>query len=204
MNEKKLKRVYCLMGYTAVGKSTIAQRIVKDLKNVHLAVSHTTRPIRPKEVEGVDYHFIDNNEFREMKENYCFIETRSYNTKIVEDGETKDAVWNYGYAREEFENYEYCIAIVDVTGYEELKEYFKPKGVIVTPIYVKVDEDVLKKRIEKRGDLLAEFERRLKDDKERFKKFRVNVVYKSIDNSDDDVQKAVDKLKTFIVGESNE
>ena len=138
----------------------VKQRIVKDLKNVHLAVSHTTRPIRPKEVEGVDYHFIDNNEFREMKENYCFIETRSYNTKIVENGETKDAVWNYGYAREEFENYEYCIAIVDVTGYEELKEYFKPKGVIVTPIYVKVDEDVLKKRIEKRGDLLVELDRK--------------------------------------------
>ena len=197
----KLKKVYCLMGYTAVGKSTIAQIITREKDDIHLAVSHTTRPIRPKEVEGVDYHFINDKEFIKMKEENYFIETRSYNTKVEENGKTKDATWNYGYSREEFENYKYCIAIVDVGGYEEFKEYFEPKGIEVIPIYVKVKEEILRERIMKRGDLLAEFERRLKDDKERFRKFRVFTVYKSIDNSSDDVQNAVDDLITFIYGE---
>lgn len=197
----KLKKVYCLMGYTAVGKSTIAKKITQEIEDLHLAVSHTTRPIRPNEKEGIDYYFIDDKKFEKMNKNDCFIETRSYNTKIEVNGKTKDATWNYGYSKEEFENHKHCIAIVDVTGYEELKEYFEPKGVMVIPIYIRVKENILKERVLKRGDLLAEFERRLEDDKKRFRKFRVNVLSKNIDNDTDDVQRAVDELKVFISGD---
>ena len=62
----KLKKVYCLMGYTAVGKSTIAKKITQEIEDLHLAVSHTTRPIRPNEKEGIDYYFIDDKKFEKI------------------------------------------------------------------------------------------------------------------------------------------
>jgi len=43
-------------------------------KNVEISVSVTTRPMRENEVDGVDYHFVDDKKFREMAENGEFLE----------------------------------------------------------------------------------------------------------------------------------
>jgi guanylate kinase len=39
-----------------------------------MSVSYTTRPMRPGEVDGVDYHFVDLEKFREMVANNEFLE----------------------------------------------------------------------------------------------------------------------------------
>ena len=51
-----------LSGPTAVGKSTLRQRILED-QRFAFSVSATTRPPRPGEVDGRDYHFLDTAEF---------------------------------------------------------------------------------------------------------------------------------------------
>lgn len=48
---------------SGAGKTTISRMLLEDDDNISLSVSVTTRPMRPGEVDGVDYHFVDPDEF---------------------------------------------------------------------------------------------------------------------------------------------
>ena len=56
-------RLTVLAGPTAVGKGTVAAYVRAHVPSVWLSVSMTTRPPRPGEVDGVHYHFVDDEEF---------------------------------------------------------------------------------------------------------------------------------------------
>jgi guanylate kinase len=51
---------------SGAGKSTISRMLLDADKEVTMSVSATTRPMRPGEAEGVDYHFVDDAEFDRM------------------------------------------------------------------------------------------------------------------------------------------
>ncbi|WP_028649070.1 guanylate kinase [Nocardiopsis sp. CNT312] len=57
------KRLTVLSGPSGVGKSTVVDAIRRDHPDVWLSVSATTRPPRPGEREGVQYHFVSDEEF---------------------------------------------------------------------------------------------------------------------------------------------
>lgn len=56
-------RLVVLAGPTAVGKGTLAAYVRSHFPQVWLSVSMTTRPPREGEVDGVHYHFVDDQEF---------------------------------------------------------------------------------------------------------------------------------------------
>jgi guanylate kinase len=51
---------------SGAGKSTISRMLLEADSEVTMSVSATTRPMRPAETEGVDYHFVDDAEFDRM------------------------------------------------------------------------------------------------------------------------------------------
>ena len=51
---------------SGAGKSTISRMLLEADGEVTMSVSATTRPMRPGEAEGVDYHFVDDAEFDRM------------------------------------------------------------------------------------------------------------------------------------------
>jgi guanylate kinase len=53
---------------SGAGKSTISRMLLEADPHITMSVSATTRPMRPGEVEGVDYHFVDNAEFNRLIE----------------------------------------------------------------------------------------------------------------------------------------
>jgi guanylate kinase len=53
---------------SGAGKSTISRMLLEADPKITMSVSATTRPMRPGEVEGVDYHFVDNAEFERLIE----------------------------------------------------------------------------------------------------------------------------------------
>ena len=59
---------------SGVGKTTITKKIQQKYQSFKLSVSHTTRPPRSNEVNGVDYHFVSKNEFEKLIENNEFYE----------------------------------------------------------------------------------------------------------------------------------
>jgi guanylate kinase len=66
--------LFVLSSPSGAGKSTIARKLREDQPELVVSVSYTTRPIRPGEVDGVDYHFVDLETFREMVANHEFLE----------------------------------------------------------------------------------------------------------------------------------
>jgi guanylate kinase len=58
--------MFILSSPSGAGKTTIAQRLLREDGAIRLSVSATTRPMRAGEVDGRDYHFIDQAEFERM------------------------------------------------------------------------------------------------------------------------------------------
>ena len=67
--------LYIISAPSGAGKTTLVQQVVKTLEDVAVSVSHTTRPMREGEVDGVDYHFIDEATFNEMVAEGEFLES---------------------------------------------------------------------------------------------------------------------------------
>ena len=56
-------RLTVLSGPSGVGKGTVVAEVRRRYPEVWVSVSVTTRSSRPGEVDGVDYHFVDDREF---------------------------------------------------------------------------------------------------------------------------------------------
>lgn len=66
--------LFVLSSPSGAGKSTIARRLLASDDHLRMSVSATTRPPRPGEVDGIDYHFVDLEHFREKVSNHEFLE----------------------------------------------------------------------------------------------------------------------------------
>jgi guanylate kinase len=71
-------RLTVLSGPSGVGKSTVVDWIRRHHVEIWISVSATTRPARPGETEGVEYHFVDDAEFDRMVAAGEFLEHASF------------------------------------------------------------------------------------------------------------------------------
>ncbi|MFZ1361620.1 MAG: guanylate kinase [Candidatus Nanopelagicales bacterium] len=65
-------------GPSGVGKSTVVRRIVELDPEVHLSVSATTRTKREGEVDGIDYFFMNADDFAKLREEGGFLESAQF------------------------------------------------------------------------------------------------------------------------------
>lgn len=159
--------LYCILGKAGSGKDTLLKRVLEKNKNLKAAISHTTRPIRKNEIDGVDYHFISEKEFLYMDENNEFIETRKYN---VIDEEKNKNTWYYGLSYDAIKENNNYIVIVDVKGLNELRRNLK--GTKIISFYIEADKEIRRQRYINRDKMsakkLKEMERRFIADEEDF------------------------------------
>ncbi len=74
-------RPIVVSGPSGVGKGTVVAKVLQDAPNVVRSVSCTTRSPRPAEVDGIDYHFVDDATFdREVRIDAAALRSRSKNT----------------------------------------------------------------------------------------------------------------------------
>jgi guanylate kinase len=59
---------------SGTGKTTLCRRVLSIVRDLTLAVSHTTRAPRRGEVDGVDYHFVGEDEFQRRVDAGGFLE----------------------------------------------------------------------------------------------------------------------------------
>lgn len=74
----KQGRIIIVSGPSGVGKGTVLKEVMRDDPTLRFSVSATTRAIRPGEVDGVHYFFIDKPRFEAMLANNEMLEHAEY------------------------------------------------------------------------------------------------------------------------------
>ena len=66
--------LYIVAAPSGGGKTSLVSALLKSDSKIRLSVSYTTRPPRPGEVDGVNYHFVDEARFHQMVGEGAFLE----------------------------------------------------------------------------------------------------------------------------------
>ena len=69
-----MANLFIIAAPSGCGKTSLVEALIKKTKNLCVSVSHTTRPPRLDEVNGINYYFVSINEFEEMIKNNAFVE----------------------------------------------------------------------------------------------------------------------------------
>lgn len=173
-----MKKLICLVGETARGKDTVA-RYLQEHYNMKAVVSHTTRPKRISETEGVEHYFIDDFTANKM---LATTDNIAAYTKIG----------NYRYFSTIEEVIHSDIYIIDPNGLKSL--YLGNNAVEIIPIYVTCMLSTARERALKRGDNLETFEERVIAELEQFKDFHDWIYRIDNDFSLKDLYKQVDVI----------
>ena len=125
---------------SGAGKTTIARALVKEIEDVVFSVSATTRPARDHEVDGVDYHFVSEAEFRAMIEADELVEWAEVHGHLY--GTSREAI------QAALEGGRFLILDVDVQGAMQMRDRV-PDAVLV--FVLPPSADALVERLTERG-----------------------------------------------------
>lgn len=173
---------------SGAGKSSLSRALVEEDPTLHLSISATTRPIRLGEIDGIDYHFLSDNEFHKKVSENAFLEYANVFGN------------NYGTLRSDVESYlDRSIDVVfdiDWQGAREIKEKIPDKTVLVYILPPSLE--VLRSRLEKRNqDSLGTIEKRMaeaKNEMSHYDEYDYIVV-------NDDFETALSSIKNIICAE---
>lgn len=154
-----------LVGHSASGKTEIANELKRNY-NMKKIITYTTRPIRVNEVNGVDYHFVSEDEFLKLKENDFFIETTFFN--------------GYYYGSSKNDVKDDAVVILDPVG---LINFKNSKLDNLVAIFLNCDEEIRYKRMISRGDDPLKAKERLIHDQEKFSYDKLKYIDEIINTS---------------------
>ncbi|MCL5043419.1 MAG: guanylate kinase [Gammaproteobacteria bacterium] len=66
--------LYIVSAPSGAGKTSLVKALLEQVDSLHVSVSHTTRPQRPGEIDGVNYHFTERERFLAQVEQGDFLE----------------------------------------------------------------------------------------------------------------------------------
>ena len=70
-------KLFLLSAPSGCGKTMLVTQIINDLQptcQIKRVITYTSRPVRPRELSGVDYHFLSAQEFQERITQNFFLE----------------------------------------------------------------------------------------------------------------------------------
>lgn len=189
MNKVKCLDAFMVLGPSGVGKSTLLRRLLHEHSNrLGYSVSHTSRPPRAGEVDGIHYHFVDEPTILKMHEQNELVELghihgRYYGTSVAAlkkvQGEGK-----------------ICILELDVNAIETIRNNPNIHSLCV---FLTADPEVLKNRISSRGGVSEEeLKTRLATAEYELNYVREHPSYFHCIIKNDDVDIAYTKLVDFI------
>jgi guanylate kinase len=148
---------------SGAGKTTLSRRLLSTHAELRFSVSYTTRPKRRGETEGVDYHFVSNEEFDRMVAagefaEWCLVHARRYGTAV----ETVQAALQSG---------QHVLLDIDYQGAEKLAAQLPDAAKLVYILPPSLE--ILEQRLRARGtDSDAVIEQRLAKAREELRHYR--------------------------------
>lgn len=151
--------LFIISGPSGSGKSTLTRRLLAEVPGLAFSVSHTTRPPRPGERDGADYHFVERDAFIALRdqEPSGFIEWAEVHGNLY--GTSADEV------RSKLAQGLDIILDIDVQGARQVLA--RPDGRDAASIFISPPSlAALAERLGQRGDAGDSFELRLKNARE--------------------------------------
>ena len=165
---------------SGAGKTTIARALVEGHEDVVFSVSATTRPARDHEVDGVDYHFLSEQDFHAMIEADEFVEWAEVHGHLY--GTSRKAVENA------LDDGRFLILDVDVQGAMQMQQRV-PDAVLV--FVLPPSADALVERLRERGtegeDTVARRIENARGELEQASQFDYIVVNENLEQAIDEV-----------------
>ena len=195
MENNKIGRLLIVTAPSGAGKTSLVKALLKLCPQIQISISHTTRRPREGEKEGVDYFFVSNETFDNLKDKGEFLE----------NAECHDA--KYGTAKtpvdSNLKSGKDIILEIDYQGALIVKKIFKEAiSIFIIPPSIQI----LKQRLEARGqNSLDEINGRLvaaKEENSHLEKFDYVIINEDFDKALDDFKSIYDdsneskKLKT--------
>ena len=174
-----------ITGPSGVGKGTLIRGLLRRLPGLQLAVSATTRPPRDSEVNGVDYHFLSEDDFDRRVRAGEFVEHAEY------------AGNRYGTPRSELDRPLKALVLeIEIQGAQQIKQTLPGAlQVFILP----PDLDTLRKRLEERGtDKPDVIERRLARAREELDEAKAEAAHFKHTIVNDDLNDAVHELERLV------
>jgi guanylate kinase len=156
---KKRGRLFVITAPSGAGKSSLIQELLKSDPALGLSISYTTRPPRPGEKNGREYHFVDDQTFLAMRERGDFLESAEvhgnrYGTskKVIHDAlkQGQDLLLEIDWqgARQVRQLYPDCVGVFILPpSVEELERRMRARG--------QDSEEVIRRRLENAREELA-------------------------------------------------
>lgn len=185
-----MHKVYCIIGRSATGKSTITRKAA-DILNMKIIKSYTTRNLMENEtIESADHIFIHKNEVKYYKDDIiAYTKRRGY--------------CSFTTKQQLFES-DFCI--INPLSFYELLERAREMNIKLITIYIHVPYIKNEERAKQRGDYLSWKENFNKEYNE-FKRFEKSkfIDYKILNNCsiEDGVKKMIDIIKEDQLKERN-
>lgn len=132
--------LFVLSGPSGVGKNTVLDALFEEFNGVSYSVSATTREKRKNEIEGEDYFFISEEEFKQLKKDDGFIESALVHGHYY--GTPKKFV------DQKLEEGEDIILEIDTQGAKQVRKKY-PEAVYIFLLPPSLEE--LEHRLDKRG-----------------------------------------------------
>lgn len=138
--------LFIIIAPSGTGKSSLIKRLRQEMSMLQWSVSHTTRPMREGEQEGVDYYFVTEDQFRASVEDHQFIEwakvhNHYYGTSVAT-------------VQASLQKHQCLLFDLDIQGARNLLRLFRN---LSTAIFIAPPSlQVLRERLQKRGSETAE------------------------------------------------
>lgn len=176
-------KIVVLSGPSGVGKTTIVHRLLAATPvPLRLSVSATTRPPRPNEIDGRDYHFLSHEEFRRRLDGGEFLEW----AEVHKSGHFYGTLWSE--LQRAKESGAWALLEIDVEGARNVMERY-PSAITIFLKTPSVDE--YERRLRARGTESEEvLQRRLKTAREELEfvhLYRHQIVNDDLDQAVSDI-----------------
>ncbi|WED42345.1 guanylate kinase [Legionella cardiaca] len=167
------------------GKTSLVKKLVNEMDNIAVSISHTTRSMRPGEQDGIDYFFINEQQFLQMIKEDAFIEhalvfNHYYGTSVAQIKARLEAGID-------------VVLDIDWQGAQQIRRIFSES---ISVFIIPPSLDVLKQRLlgrrQDNEDVIKERMKRAQDELSHYSEFDYLIV-------NDDFEKAAAELQAIVV-----